>query len=98
MIDNLGGRLGSFDRVERALLDGEQWSAYDKGIGAGAYFAARTAPEVDTRAPGRLSARFAPNLRKLRAVFVTSSERRSAPNYPWVPWQRTLRNSSGSCR
>jgi 3'-5' exoribonuclease len=39
MIDNLGGRLGSFDRLEKALPDGEQWSAYDKGIGGGAYFA-----------------------------------------------------------
>jgi 3'-5' exoribonuclease len=48
MVDNLGGRLGSFDRVERALVEGEQWSAYDKGIGAGAYFAARPAPQADT--------------------------------------------------
>ena len=47
MIDNLGGRLGSFDRIERALLEGERWSAYDKGIGAGAYFAARPAPSAD---------------------------------------------------
>jgi 3'-5' exoribonuclease len=39
MIDNLGGRLGSFDRLERQLQAGEQWSAYDKGIGGGAYFA-----------------------------------------------------------
>ena len=39
MIDNLGGRLGSFDRVEKELPAGEQWSVYDKGIGAGAYFA-----------------------------------------------------------
>ncbi len=38
MIDNLGGKLGSFDRVERALPEGMQWSAYDKGIGGGAYF------------------------------------------------------------
>jgi 3'-5' exoribonuclease len=38
MIDNLGGRLGSFDRVERQLEAGEQWSPYDKGIGGGAYF------------------------------------------------------------
>jgi 3'-5' exoribonuclease len=38
MVDNLGGRLGSFDRIERQLGQGEQWSAYDKGIGAGAYF------------------------------------------------------------
>jgi 3'-5' exoribonuclease len=39
MIDNLGGRLGSFDRLEKELPAGEQWSAYDKALGAGAYFA-----------------------------------------------------------
>jgi 3'-5' exoribonuclease len=39
MIDNLGGRLGSFDRLEKALPDGERWSAFDKGIGGGAFFA-----------------------------------------------------------
>jgi 3'-5' exoribonuclease len=42
MIDNLGGRLGSFDRIEKALPAGERWSVYDKGIGAGAYFATRS--------------------------------------------------------
>jgi 3'-5' exoribonuclease len=41
MIDNLGGRLGSFDRLEKGLPSGEQWSAYDKGIGGGAYFGPR---------------------------------------------------------
>ena len=35
MVDNLGGRLGSFDRVQKALPAGEQWSGYDKGIGGG---------------------------------------------------------------
>jgi 3'-5' exoribonuclease len=40
MIDNLGGRLGSFDRLEKELPAGEQWSTYDKALGAGAYFAA----------------------------------------------------------
>ncbi|PZS06772.1 MAG: hypothetical protein DLM64_16055 [Solirubrobacterales bacterium] len=40
MIDNLGGRLGSFDRLEHELRAGEQWSAYDKALGGGAYFAA----------------------------------------------------------
>jgi len=39
MIDNLGGRLGSFDRLERQLRAGEQWSAWDKALGGGAYFA-----------------------------------------------------------
>ena len=38
-IDNLGARLGSFDRVEKALPDGQQWSGYDKALGGGAYFA-----------------------------------------------------------
>jgi 3'-5' exoribonuclease len=41
MIDNLGGRLGSFDRLERELPAGEQWSGYDKALGGGAYFSAR---------------------------------------------------------
>jgi 3'-5' exoribonuclease len=45
MIDNLGGRLGSFDRLEKALPTGEQWSAYDKSIGGGAYFATAHQPE-----------------------------------------------------
>ncbi len=40
MADNLGGRLGSFDRIEKALPAGAQWSSWDKGIGGGAYFAA----------------------------------------------------------
>ena len=44
-IDNLGGRLGSFDRLEKGLAAGEQWSAYDKGIGGGAFFAGRAERE-----------------------------------------------------
>jgi 3'-5' exoribonuclease len=40
-LDNLGGRLGSFDRLERELPDGATWSAYDRALGSGAYFAAR---------------------------------------------------------
>jgi 3'-5' exoribonuclease len=45
MIDNLGGRLGSFDRLEKSLAAGEQWSPYDKGIGGGAFFAGRADQE-----------------------------------------------------
>lgn len=41
MVDNLGGRLGSFDRLERALAPGALWSPYDKAIGGGAWFPAR---------------------------------------------------------
>jgi 3'-5' exoribonuclease len=40
-MDNLGGKLGSFDRVERSLADGEAWSGFDRGLGTGAYFHAR---------------------------------------------------------
>src|SRR5215207_11435299 len=43
MIDNLGGRLGSFDRLEKALPDGSRWSGYDRALGGGAYFAGREA-------------------------------------------------------
>ena len=43
MIDNLGGRLGSFDRLEKALEDGSRWSGYDRALGGGAYFAASDA-------------------------------------------------------
>jgi 3'-5' exoribonuclease len=39
MIDNLGGRLGSFDRLEKELRQGERWSGYDRALGGGAYFA-----------------------------------------------------------
>ena len=38
MIDNLGGRLGSFDRLEKELPDGSRWSGYDRALGGGAYF------------------------------------------------------------
>jgi 3'-5' exoribonuclease len=43
MIDNLGGKLGSFDRIERELPEGESWSKFDRGIGSGAYFRSRHA-------------------------------------------------------
>jgi 3'-5' exoribonuclease len=43
MIDNLGGRLGSFDRLEKELPHGSSWSGYDRALGGGAYFAARAA-------------------------------------------------------
>ena len=45
MIDNLGGKLGSFDRLEKELPHGSVWSAYDRALGGGAYFAA--APVVE---------------------------------------------------
>ncbi|HEX4837258.1 MAG TPA: HD domain-containing protein [Solirubrobacteraceae bacterium] len=38
MIDNLGGRLGSFDRIEKELAPGARWSGFDRAIGSGAWF------------------------------------------------------------
>lgn len=43
MIDHLGGKLGSFDRIERALPEGEAWSSFDRGIDSAAYFLSRAA-------------------------------------------------------
>ncbi len=39
MIDNLGGKLGSFDRLEKALGDGERWSGFDRALATSAFFA-----------------------------------------------------------
>jgi 3'-5' exoribonuclease len=44
-IDNLGGNLGSFDRIEKSLADGARWSDFDRGISTSAYFAGRRAGE-----------------------------------------------------
>ncbi len=41
MIDNLGGRLGSFDRIEKELSGDQRWSSFDRALGAGAFFGAR---------------------------------------------------------
>jgi 3'-5' exoribonuclease len=56
MIDNLGGRLGSFDRLQKTLAPGESWTSFDRGIGASAYFGAavdqarEASPDVQVRA------------------------------------------------
>jgi 3'-5' exoribonuclease len=42
-MDNLGGKLGSFDRLEKELADGETWSRFDRGIDAAAFFGSRAA-------------------------------------------------------
>jgi 3'-5' exoribonuclease len=42
-IDNLGGKLGSFDRLEKELADGESWSRFDRGIDASAFFGSKAA-------------------------------------------------------
>ncbi|MFL5898144.1 MAG: 3'-5' exoribonuclease YhaM family protein [Solirubrobacterales bacterium] len=43
MVDNLGGRLGSFDRLERQLPAGESWSGFDRALSGSAFFAQRAA-------------------------------------------------------
>ncbi len=40
-MDNLGGNLGSFDRIEKALEQGASWSGFDRGLSTAAYFAPR---------------------------------------------------------
>lgn len=51
MADNLGSKLGSFDRVQDALEAGAKWSGYDNGLGAVAFFGAVAAGSepVDAR-------------------------------------------------
>ena len=47
-MDNLGGKLGSFDRLEKGLKDGESWSRFDRAIAGSAWFAAvGEAPEPE---------------------------------------------------
>ena len=42
-VDNLDGRLGSFDRLEKSLSDGERWSGFDRALSGSAFFASRAA-------------------------------------------------------
>ena len=63
MIDNLGGRLGSFDRIEKELPPGARWSNFDRAIGAGAWFGEREQagpsewqPPAPSQAPAREAA------------------------------------------
>src|SRR4029079_4380512 len=57
-VDNLGGNLGSFDRIERTLADGASWSDFDRGISTSAFFGPREkARREEAAEPGRLRAR-----------------------------------------
>jgi 3'-5' exoribonuclease len=38
MVDNLGGSLGSFDRIEQGLPEGERWSSFDRALAGAAHF------------------------------------------------------------
>ena len=63
MVDNLGGRLGSFDRLEKELAPGRRWSQFDRAIGSGAFFLERgeeargAGPPSGYRAGSRLKLR-----------------------------------------
>lgn len=59
MIDNLGGRLGSFDRLEKELPAGATWSSFDKAIGAGAYFPQPAISSVPAAEPAAATAELA---------------------------------------
>ncbi len=52
MIDNLGGRLGSFDRLEKELAPGSRWSSFDRAIGSGAFFLERGEPVAEPAPAG----------------------------------------------
>jgi len=58
MVDNLGGRLGSFDRLQKELAPGSRWSPFDRAIGSGAFFGAPPAlgTEPHEAAPSREAA------------------------------------------
>jgi 3'-5' exoribonuclease len=55
MIDNLGGRLGSFDRLEKELAKGERWSSFDRALDSPAHFA--TQPQPQPRAEPQMPVR-----------------------------------------
>jgi len=50
MIDNLGGRLGSFDRLEKELAPGAVWSNFDRAISGGAFFGPVSGPQAERAA------------------------------------------------
>jgi 3'-5' exoribonuclease len=49
-IDNLGGKLGCFDRLEKELPDGESWSAFDRALAGAAFFAGAGSEQQPMRA------------------------------------------------
>jgi 3'-5' exoribonuclease len=56
MIDNLGGRLGSFDRLEKELAPGKRWSSFDRAIDGAAFFPARGEVDIESAEQAREAA------------------------------------------
>jgi 3'-5' exoribonuclease len=48
-LDNLGGRLGSFDRLEKELPVGSAWSSFDRALGSSAFFGPAEDDDVASR-------------------------------------------------
>ena len=81
-MDNLGGTLGSFDRIERELPDGETWSRFDRGIDSAAYF--RTAPpSAEPREASRVGLRRR-GCQLVEAVDARGLMRRPSALTPWM--------------
>ncbi len=93
MIDNLGGRLGSFDRLEKELAPGRRWSAFDRAIGGG-----RVLRRARRRAPRRSTSRSHPHAKPPETPqiavrrFARLRTRPTAGFYLWCRWQRTPRS------
>jgi 3'-5' exoribonuclease len=56
MVDNLGGRLGSFDRLEKELTPGKRWSSFDRALGGGAFFPAHGTEDAESSEQAREAA------------------------------------------
>jgi 3'-5' exoribonuclease len=56
MVDNLGGRLGSFDRLEKELAPGKRWSSFDRAIDGAAFFPTRGMVDVEPAEQAREAA------------------------------------------
>ena len=50
MIDNLGGTLGSYDRIEKGLPEGERWSGFDRALAGSAFFGGRSQQDAESQA------------------------------------------------
>ena len=100
MIDNLGGTLGSFDRIEKSLGDGESLVGLrPRHLVVGVLRAARRQPPERRRSAAAELARAAsraPTPRAQSGNRPGANPRRLTNLRP--AWQRTPRSSSVSCR